>query len=178
MVYRYVKAMAIVLHRVVGHNWGFFSQEDQRMHLQTTDTRKNDTSKIWLESKGKRCFEEEAWELSRKDLQNLREEVEKNRYNIERRWVFLMLDKGWIKIKDFNEATQVISLQIYTDHNAFIRSVNLFEVFPGRRLNKKYRPYARDNITFDFENGVIAVGFDSDPSNNNHIDLVPVIFID
>ena len=31
------QSMAVILRNVVKHDWGFFSEEDERMHLQTAE---------------------------------------------------------------------------------------------------------------------------------------------
>ena len=56
-------AMAVVLRGVPGRvDWGFYSREDPRMHLQTVDKKHQgkDQYKVWLEKDGRRVFEPEG----------------------------------------------------------------------------------------------------------------------
>ena len=59
-------AMAVILRDVpAGHNWGWFSREDARMHLQTLDRKHFGLYKIWLERAGRRALISEMIHLSR-----------------------------------------------------------------------------------------------------------------
>src|SRR5208337_3051637 len=52
---RSLAEMAVILRDVPpGYNWGWFSREDPRMHLQTLDRKNFGLHKVWLEQKGKR----------------------------------------------------------------------------------------------------------------------------
>ena len=82
------KAAPVIILRSVpkGYNWGWFSPEDSRMHLQTVDSKNLDLYKVWLEKNGKRAFEP-VGSIPAKILKPLEAEVKKKRRHIEGRWV-------------------------------------------------------------------------------------------
>ena len=55
-------AMPVILRNVpAGYNWGWYSREDPRMHLQVVDdAHKGLGYRVWLEARGKRVFEPEG----------------------------------------------------------------------------------------------------------------------
>src|SRR5262245_41133279 len=55
-----------------GHNWGWYSREDPRMHIQSTDGLHD--YKVWLETRGQRGFEPEG-KIPAKILKALQKEV-------------------------------------------------------------------------------------------------------
>lgn len=88
--------MPAILREVpAGHRWGWYSREDQRMHLQSVERKYK--YKVWLESKGERVFEPEG-KIPAKVSKALREAVTAHREFIEDNWVDLMLDKGWLAL--------------------------------------------------------------------------------
>lgn len=98
--YQEKTAMAVVIRNVARHNWGWFSREDPRMHLQTVDEdslRGPSKIKVWLEFNGKRVFELAEGQISSPDLKKLRDKVETERENIEDRWANFMYQNGWLK---------------------------------------------------------------------------------
>lgn len=68
-----------------GIDWGWFSREDPRMHLQTVDSKNLNRFKVWLEANGKRAFEA-VGKVPAKTLKALETEVKKLRRHIESRW--------------------------------------------------------------------------------------------
>src|SRR5436190_22797593 len=91
-------AMAVILRDVpAGHNWGWFSREDQRMHLQSLDRKNFGLYKVWLEHRGKRAIEPVGI-LPAKVLKRLSAEVERKRRYIEGRWTSCMIDRGWSEL--------------------------------------------------------------------------------
>jgi hypothetical protein len=52
--------MVILRNVPAGYHWGWYSREDQRMHLQTVDSKHSNQYKVWLERDGKRAFEPET----------------------------------------------------------------------------------------------------------------------
>jgi hypothetical protein len=78
-----------------GHNWGWYSREDPRMHVQSVE-RKYDY-RIWLENRGQKVFEPEG-KIPARVLKALREAVTAKRQLIDDNWVALMLDKDWIAL--------------------------------------------------------------------------------
>ncbi len=110
-----------------GHNWGWYSREDPRMHLQSVDRKHK--YRVWLEDKGKRVFVPEG-KIPAKVVKALREElnIQRHRQFVEDNWVDLMLDKKWIALyvampkltlvaypKTPNKFTRVIDLTTWLD---------------------------------------------------------------
>ena len=98
--------MAVILEDVPpGHDWGWYSREEQRMHLQTVDERHFQHYKVWLEKNGKRVFEPaetklrgKTIKLPKKVLEELEDIVAAHRDDIEARWVRLMIDQQWLRL--------------------------------------------------------------------------------
>jgi len=90
--------MAVILRDVPpGYNWGWFSREDPRMHLQTLDRKNFGLHKVWLEQKGKRVVLPEGTVPARV-LKVLTAEIRRKRRHIEGRWTNFMIDNGWIQL--------------------------------------------------------------------------------
>src|SRR5262245_4077962 len=89
--------MPVVLEDVPpGFDWGWYSREDPRMHLQVVDRRhKRLKYKVWLESKGKRVIEP-VGDIPAKIFKTLHAEIIKARPTIEVEWVHLMIEQGWL----------------------------------------------------------------------------------
>jgi hypothetical protein len=88
-----------------GHNWGWYSREDPRMHLQSVDGEHH--YKVWLEEKGKRVFQPDD-SIPRKVLRSLQAEVTNQRQFVEDKWVRFMVDQGWLDLHvDLPEITLV-----------------------------------------------------------------------
>jgi hypothetical protein len=88
--------MPVVIRNVPpGHNWGWYSREDQRMHLQSVDAQHH--YKVWLEDKGKRVFQT-VGRVPRAVSKSLQAAVADRRQFIEDLWVRLMLDQGWLEV--------------------------------------------------------------------------------
>lgn len=89
--------MPIILRNVPpGFNWGWYSREDQRMHLQVVDRKHYKLGyKIWLERNRQRVFEP-AGAIPAKILKALKAEVQTARPTIEAEWVHLMIKQDWL----------------------------------------------------------------------------------
>src|ERR1700687_2057944 len=90
--------MTVILQNVPpGINWGWFSREDPRMHLQTVDSKNLNDYKVWLERKGRRVFEPVGI-IPAKIRTRLEAEVKKRRGNVEGRWTNMMIAKKWLTL--------------------------------------------------------------------------------
>ena len=114
-------AMAVIIRGVPpGHKWGWFSREDQRMHLQSVDDQHD--YKVWLEENGERTFEP-VGKIPATVLKALREYVSEHRLFVEDNWARLMLAKGWI---DLHIALPKLTLVAYPNTpNKFTRVIDL-----------------------------------------------------
>jgi hypothetical protein len=79
-----------------GYNWGWYSREDQRMHLQTVDREHKNQYKVWLEANDKRVFEP-AGPIPAAILKKLKAEVARRRAPIDAEWVHFMIEHRWLK---------------------------------------------------------------------------------
>jgi hypothetical protein len=109
-----------------GYDWGWYSREEPRMHLQSTDG--EHVYKVWLEERGRRVFHP-VGTIPRKVQKALQEEVADHRTFVEDKWVRMMIDKKWIELRF---AAPVAVLVVYPNTpNRFVRTVDLSEHFPG-----------------------------------------------
>ena len=103
-----------------GHKWGWYSREDQRMHLQSVDGKYK--YKVWLELSGRRVFEPEG-KIPSKTIKALREVVSSSRQFIEDNWVALMLELDWLAL---HIALPKLTLVAYPNStNKFSRVIDL-----------------------------------------------------
>src|SRR5688572_16932865 len=93
------KPMAVVLRDVpFGFNWGFFSREDPRMHLQVVSRKHLDLDyKVWLERAGRRVLEPEG-AIPARVLKKLVAEIEAQIKSIEAEWVHFMIKQRWLRL--------------------------------------------------------------------------------
>jgi hypothetical protein len=177
LVERYKMAMAVQLRNVIGYNWGWFSREDQRMHIQVVDpefVNKTHKPKVWLEVKGKRAFIHADGDLSNAELKKLKAKVDSERGYLESKWIWLMVRQRWIKAET-DLIRETITITAYPNtHNKFTRVISLREYFPGVQewANKDLK------VDFDDENGMLRVGTAKNPDDRDHIPLWEYLFKD
>ena len=134
-----------------GHHWGWYSREDPRMHLQSTDGEHD--YKVWLEEKGKRVFQPEG-AIPRKVLKALTAEVKDHRRFIEDKWVRQMLDLEWL---DLHIALPSITLIAYPHTpNKLIRKIDLASWLNQRQLLE----LRTDSISLDREMAALRLWAD------------------
>ncbi|HYV36231.1 MAG TPA: hypothetical protein VE988_11035 [Gemmataceae bacterium] len=116
-------AMPVVLRNIPpGYDWGWYSREDPRMHLQTVDERHKNDHKVWLENGGRRAVEV-AKDTPAKILKSLRAAIAVNRQTIEDRWASFMIRQGWLAA---HLAAPFVTLVAYPGTpNSFARVVDL-----------------------------------------------------
>jgi hypothetical protein len=121
------KDMSIILRSVPpGYHWGWFSREDQRMHLQTVDAKHFNQYKVWLEHKGKRVIEP-VGDMPAKVQKAIEAETFRMRAHIDGRWVMFMMRNNWIEL---HVALPEVAITAYPHSpNKFTRKVNLQEWF-------------------------------------------------
>lgn len=156
VVERHIVGMAVKIRNVAGHNWGWFSNEEQRMHIQTLEAgfRKGPGMiKVWLESNGKRTFELAHGSLSAKDLKTLKSRVEAVRDTLEALWIDFMLQHDWIRA---TLSGRILTVTAYPQSNTQItRTVDLSTRIPGAYPHWDHHPIFLD---FDLSTGMIQVG--------------------
>jgi hypothetical protein len=161
--------MAVVLRNIPkGHDWGWFSREDPRMHLQTVDEEHRNLYKVWLEEKGARAFQPAA-AIPAKVLKALQAEFERRRASVEAKWVNLMIKQGWLTL-----AVQggIIVLTAYPRTSRFERTIELDQhlapAFAGR-----VRP--RD-VRLNEEFAVVEIWPDKPEADRYWIDIPPILW--
>lgn len=144
--------MSVVIRNVPpGHNWGWYSREDQRMHLQSVDEQHD--YKVWLETKGRRVLEP-VGKIPAKVLKRLSEEVAAHRTWIEDRWVRFMLSQGWL---DLHVALPEVTLVAYPKAGGkFTRKIDLLSWLTPQQL-ETLRP---EIITLDREMAALRLWAD------------------
>ncbi len=145
-------AMPVILHNVPsGHDWGWYSREDPRMHIQLLG--KSFTYKVWLEERGKRVFQP-VGKIPAKVLKSLKATVEERRTPIEDMWVRFMLDKEWL---DLHVALPKVTLVAYPKTpNKFTRVIDLSTWFNEKQL----ATLTPDIITLDREMAALRIWSD------------------
>lgn len=142
---RYRTGMATILKGVPkGFDWGWFSREDPRMHLQVIDDEhKHLHYKVWLENRGRRIFEPEG-SVPGKVLQALRAKLESERERIEILWTGLMVQCKWIAAALHGT---IVTLTAYpkVPGSRFTRAVDLKEHLPGI-YDPSYPVYPKEEI--------------------------------
>jgi hypothetical protein len=178
MAYSYIKiAMPTLLENVVRHDWGFYSREEQRMHLQTLHTKRDDSIKVFLESRGKRVFELESGSITNKEFKELKEVVDNKRTWLEEQWLDDCLTKGWIVIEKFDYNNQIIYVSLYTGHNKIVRAVNLKKLFPWSYSEGRFWGVSGGDFFLDQKNMCINVGKEADKKLNKYLNLSDVLFV-
>lgn len=173
-------AMAVVLRNVADHNWGWFSREDERMHLQTVEKEALTGSKrvkVWLEDRGKRICTLADGKLTGTDLKKLQAKVKAERVAIEERWIDFMIAQGWLTAE---MAGSVVTLTAYPkSHNKFTRTLDLRDEFPGAYSDNE-QSWDRVQVFCDLdqEHNALAVGTKKNMDDRNHIRLTDLLFID
>jgi len=170
-------AMAVVLRNVADHNWGWFSREDERMHLQTVDEGARtgpNKAKVWLEDRGKRVCVAAEGKLSGADLKKLQAKVNAERPNIESRWINFMIKNRWLKAE--LEGSKVKLTAYPASHNKYTREIDLREEFPGAYDGPRSWDLDPPKIDLDEEHAALAVGREAALDDREHIDLTKWIF--
>ena len=106
-----------------GFNWGWFSREDQRMHLQVVDPRTpKEKYKVWLEAQRRRVIEPDG-PIPSKILKAISTAVTEHRQFVEDKWVRFMIRNGWLEA---HLTPPMVNLVAYPrTPNAFTRIVDL-----------------------------------------------------
>lgn len=114
-----------------GYNWGWYSREDPRLHLQTVDRKHRNDYKVWLERQGRRVFEP-VGRIPAQVLKRLETEVARNRTSIEDHWVEMMIDSQWLQC---HVALPQVTLVAYPGTpSRFVRRIDLRSYFTGTAL--------------------------------------------
>jgi hypothetical protein len=123
--------MTVILRGVPkGFDWGWFSCEDPRMHLQIVDSKNLNRYKVWLERDGKRVFEP-AGKIPGRILKGLEAEAKELRRHIEGRWTNLMIENRWLKLSLRGREVSVTAYPAFPGA-CFTRTFDIADYFPAR----------------------------------------------
>ncbi len=149
-------AMAVILRAVPGGiNWGWFSNEDERMHLQTVNSGQTvgkDTYSVWLEREGKRIFEirGNSSPIPAKVLKTLKAEVLRRRHEIEGEWLKWSFKRKWLV---WTVVDEVVTLTLYPNNaNKIVRHIDLRKMFPNYP-----KPMGQDDVAFSLEMNCLVI---------------------
>ena len=176
---RYKYALAVVFRNVIGRNWGWFSIEDQRMHLQTIESGARsgpEEIKVWLEAKGKRILEPATKNITGVNYKKLCAKIQAERTVIEDHWTTFMFYNQWLTAQ---LTGHIIRLTAYPGtHNSYTRKIDLRKKFPGAYTDNQYS-WDRRTVYMDLDpdHCAIAVGVKKKMDDRNHIYIPDVLFI-
>ena len=162
--------MAVLLRDLpAGCNWGWYSREEPRMHLQTVDRKNLNLYKVWLEREGRRVFEP-ADKIPAKILKRLEAEVHKKRDHLDGRWVDFMIDNCWL---EHRLAGTRVTLIAYPDTpNRFTRTLDLADYFRPAALAE----IGPDDLTLNSELAALEIWPDRPEPRRHHIRLAPILW--
>jgi hypothetical protein len=171
--------MSVVLPQVVRHDWGWWSSDHQRMHIQTVD-KKSQTGPnvihVWLENMGVRTFQvdtKDADKLSRHEVQTLRDTVAHWRGMIEGMWTAWVIEKNWLT---YSLVDDLITLSVYTVHNSFQRQLSIRQDIG---LAESYAAnITQDDLKLDPDHAALVLRRHAPPGRQIHVALPDVLWLD
>lgn len=173
------EAMAKLLRNLAGHDWGFWSDEEPRFHIQTVEKDAEDgpkAVKFWLEDRGTRTFE---LVYGKTRVAEVRKRVRAEWHDLEARWIALMVAKGWVRayLKDGDK----IIVEAYPgDAGAsFTRVLDLREILAGHFSPhvRGGRPIKPKDITINRELDAVEIWPDLHESKRHHFPLSKILFV-
>jgi hypothetical protein len=154
-----------------GYNWGWYSREDPRMHLQVLDRKHGKLGyKVWLESKGNRVVEAAAT-ISAQVWKALKARIESERTSIESEWVHMMIEQQWLT---FKVNGPVMTLIAYPGTpNRFERTLDL-----TAHLGTRVDAFKPGDVRLNSEFAVIELWPRQPESRRPFIPIAPVLWHD
>jgi hypothetical protein len=106
-----------------GFDWGFYSAEEPRMHLQTLPGSPAQY-KVWLEVGGQRTFAADG-RVPAKVLNALRSALAQDRlaWKVRARWVRQMIEKRWLRLDLLGDVARLVAYP--GTHHEFTREIDL-----------------------------------------------------
>jgi hypothetical protein len=166
-----------------GFDWGWFSREDPRMHLQLVSRRQAKLGyKVWLERDGKRVFEPnpQLARAPRKLFLAVQERIEQERPQIEREWAAFMILQTWMALRlDGSVITVTAYPRMAT---RFTRTVDLAREIPGL-YDPFYpmvakEPIKAEEVTLNPDVVAIEIWPQKPKSRRMHIELPSILWQD
>ncbi len=155
------------------YDWGWFSREDPRMHLQTVDKlHRHLHYKIWLENRGQRVFEPEPG-IPAKVLKSLKAAVAKERERLDTEWAIFMIANGWLKAKLV--ASTVVLTAYPNTPNRYERTVEVSELVRNESMAKKIKP---QDVGLNEEYGFLEIYPQKEEGKRIHEPLEKILWAD
>ncbi len=153
------------------YDWGWFSREDPRMHLQAVDRLHwNKGYKIWLERDGRRVIEPEPG-IPAKVWKALRRRILEERGMIEAFWISHMMQKGWLELEVLNP---IVVLTAYPRFpHRFVRTLDLRDDFGDPETLAKVTP---SEVVFNKEYAVLEIFPKREIARRFHIRLESILW--
>jgi hypothetical protein len=173
--------MTVILRAVPkGFDWGWYSREDPRMHLQIVDGKNPGRYKVWLEKNGGRVFEP-VGKIPAKTLKALEAEVAKLRRYVEGRWTDLMIESDWLKLSMSGRQVTLTAYPAFPGAR-FIRTFDIADYFPARydpsSPIKDKTPIKPEDLVLNEELAAIEVWPQKVESLRHHIFLPTILWKD
>jgi len=162
---------AILRNAPSGYNWGWYSREDPRMHLQVVDRKHIELGyKVWLENKGKRAVEAAA-PIPAHVWKALKAKIESARKSIEAEWVHLMIEQQWLSFL-LNGAMMTLIAYPATP-NRFERTIDL-----APHLGISLDAFTPDDVRLNSEFAVIELWPRRPETRRPFIRIAPILWRD
>lgn len=164
------------LFRAVGYNWGWFSREDQRMHIQVVGRHPEADWGFWLETRGAKVFEprnEVTRQLSSKEKADILGKLRKEHIHVEEEWTVLMIQKDWITARIEGADLKVVAYP--GTPGSFERIVDLRQKFPGIYVKGNGPPVDSEGVRFDSDK--VSVVLNGSRHERKHIYLPLLDFL-
>ncbi len=176
------RGMTVILRNVPKrYNWGWYSREDPRMHLQVVDREHAPLGyKVWLEEKGTRICQPTV-PIPASIFKTLEAQIQSKRELIEDRWTRFMIEKNWLS---HTLSGSVITLTAYpaAPGSRFQRTVDLADILPGlydpdSQVWPK-KPVKADEVVLSAEMNALEIWPQKHESYRHHIYLPPSLWQD
>ncbi len=173
----WISAMPVAFENVGGYKWIFFSDEENRMHIQVPPKGKGSPRyKVFLERSGKRVFEPVVDKKHDKIpgglLRELKAEVNRHREQIEALWLEQIIEMGEVTV-DVDQKTRVATIVVYPkDRDKIVRKIDM------TKHTNDAESYAPGNYALEKDIPALAFGLQKKPSNRRgFINLIGKIWL-
>jgi len=177
IVGRHLSRVAMpTLFMALGFNWGWFSREDERMHIQVVGRQPEADLGFWLETRGTKVFEprnEVTRKLTSKDKGEILAKLRQERVHVEEEWASLMIQKDWISARLDGTDLKVVAYP--GTPGSFKRIVDLRKEFPGIYVKGNGPPVDSEGIRFDSDK--VSVVLNGNRHERKHIYLPLLDFL-
>jgi hypothetical protein len=155
------------------YDWGWFSREDPRMHVQTVDKDHRLLHyKVWLENRGRRVIEPEPG-IPAKVFKSLRTTIIKERERLDAEWAIFMIKCGWLKAQLIGSTITLFAYPKTPNH--FERTIALSELIRNESSAKKV---TANDVALNEEFGFLEIYPHKEEGKRIHEPLENVLWVD